>query len=78
VWRRDPDEEIRAAVWIALRADRYLAGTEVVPKVERGVVTLTGTVDDYLQIRYAWDDAWDTPGVIGVVDALEVREGAEG
>ena len=41
--------------------------------VDDQVVTLTGEVGDYLEDRYAWDDAWDTTGVRGVINNLTVR-----
>ena len=37
------------------------------------MVTLTGEVDDFMQARYAWDDAWESAGVRGVVNNLTVR-----
>jgi hypothetical protein len=41
--------------------------------VNDNVVTLKGEVDDYLEARYAWDDAWEARGVRGVVNQLTVR-----
>jgi hypothetical protein len=41
--------------------------------VEEGVVTLTGEVADFMEARYAWDDAWESPGVRGVVNNITVR-----
>jgi hypothetical protein len=67
------DDEIRAAVQQNLRIDRYLPSDGIDVEVEDGVVTLAGEVDDYLHARYAWDDAWDTRGVRGVLSRLEVR-----
>ena len=37
------------------------------------MVTLKGEVDDYLEARYAWDDAWEAAGVRGVLNQLTVR-----
>jgi hypothetical protein len=70
------DDEIRAAVEQNLRIDRYLPSEGIEVEVEDGVVTLLGEVSDYLHVRYAWDDAWDTRGVRGVLSRLEV--GADG
>ena len=42
-------------------------------EVEDGVVTLRGEVDDFMEARYAWDDAWETEGVRGVINHLTVR-----
>jgi len=36
-------------------------------------VTLTGDVGDFMEARYAWDDAWESPGVRGVINNLTVR-----
>jgi osmotically-inducible protein OsmY len=37
-------------------------------------VTITGTLPDYDEIRYATDDVWDVEGVLGVLSELTVRE----
>ena len=42
-------------------------------EVEDGIVTLRGEVDDFMEARYAWDDAWETEGVRGVLNHLTVR-----
>jgi len=67
------DMEIRFRVRRNLLADRWLEAGSIRVDVEDGVVTLSGEVGDYLEARYAWDDAWESSGVRGVVSRLEVR-----
>ncbi|HEX6747667.1 MAG TPA: BON domain-containing protein [Longimicrobium sp.] len=67
------DEEVREAVYRRMSADAWLDPERIDVQVEDGVVTLTGEVDDFLKARYAWDDAWETDGVRGVVNNLTVR-----
>lgn len=49
------------------------AGRYISVSVERGIVTLDGTVDTLLEKRIAGVLAWWTPGVRDVVNALEVQ-----
>lgn len=70
------DDELRDAVRESLARDSYLDAEALQVQVADGVVTLTGQVDDFLEARYAWDDAWETPGVRGVVNHLTVRTDA--
>jgi hypothetical protein len=67
------DDEIRDAVYGRMHADAWLEPDRIEVRVEDGVVTLTGEVDDFLKARYAWDDAWEADGVRGVVNNLTVR-----
>jgi hypothetical protein len=67
------DKEIRQAVRENLHQDRWLNPDRLQVEVSDGVVTLTGEVDDYLEARYAWDDAWETAGVRGVLNNLTIR-----
>jgi hypothetical protein len=53
--------------------DTWLDPRRIDVQVEDGVVTLTGEVDDYMEARYAWDDAWEADGVRGVINNLTVR-----
>lgn len=69
------DNDVRESVRENLFQDSYVDPIGIHVAVDDGVVTLTGTVDDYLEARYAWDDAWESPGVRGVINKLEVREG---
>jgi hypothetical protein len=67
------DEEIRQEVRARLYHDSWLDADSIEVEVEDGVVTLRGEVGDFLEARYAWDDAWETGGVRGVVNHLRVR-----
>ena len=67
------DDEVREAVHRRMAADAWLDPARIDVQVEDGVVTLTGEVDDYMEARYAWDDAWEANGVRGVINNLTVR-----
>ncbi|MDP9347950.1 MAG: BON domain-containing protein, partial [Gemmatimonadota bacterium] len=67
------DAEIRQEVRARLYHDSWLDADTIDVQVEDGVVTLRGEVGDFLEARYAWDDAWETEGVRGVVNNLRVR-----
>lgn len=67
------DEEIQQAVRQNLFQDNWVDAERIDVEVSDGVVTLTGEVDDFLEARYAWDDAWETSGVRGVVNHIHVR-----
>jgi hypothetical protein len=67
------DAQILEAVRRRLYEDVWLDVERIDVEVEDGVVTLRGEVDDFLEVRYAWDDAWETEGVRGVVTQLTVR-----
>jgi hypothetical protein len=69
----DDDEEIQQAVRQNLFQDNWVDAERIDVEVTDGVVTLTGEVDDFLEARYAWDDAWETNGVRGVVNHIHVR-----
>lgn len=67
------DEQILEMVRRRLFEDVWLDVDRIDVEVEDGIVTLRGEVDDFLEVRYAWDDAWETEGVRGVVTQLTVR-----
>jgi hypothetical protein len=67
------DDEMLQAVRQSLFQDNWVDAERIEVAVEDGVVTLKGEVDDFLEARYAWDDAWETPGVRGVVNHIHVR-----
>lgn len=71
------DDRLRGEVYRSLLRDGYLDAGVIDVNVDGGVVTLRGEVQDYMQARYAWDDAWDAPGVRGVVSRLTVAEGPD-
>lgn len=66
------DEEILHAVREHMYEDVWLDTEGIRISVEDGVVTLDGEVGDYLESRYAWDDAWESAGVRGVINNLRV------
>lgn len=67
------DEEIRGGVLATMEEDSWIISDQIEVTVEDGVVTLRGEVGDYMEARYAWDDAWETEGVRGVINHLTVR-----
>jgi hypothetical protein len=67
------DQEILLLVRGRLQQDAWLDPEKIQVEVEEGVVTLTGEVADFMEARYAWDDAWESPGVRGVVNNITVR-----
>ncbi len=67
------DDDVQEIVLQRMRNDAWLDPDRIEVQVEDGVVTLTGEVDDFLEARYAWDDAWEAEGVRGVVNNLTVR-----
>ncbi len=69
------DTDVLESVRENIFQDSYVDPHGIDVRVEDGVVTLSGFVHDYLEARYAWDDAWESPGVRGVINRLEVREG---
>ena len=71
-WDLD-DEEILDAVRRRLYEDVWVDIDRIDVEVEDGVVTLRGEVDDFMEARYAWDDALETEGVRGVLNQLTVR-----
>lgn len=71
--RRRPDEELREEVEEALFYDSWVDAEAISVEVEDGVVSLSGDLPSYEEVRYAIDDAWDVDGVRGVRSELRVR-----
>lgn len=71
--RRRPDDDVRKDVEDALFYDTWVDAEAITVAVKDGVVTLTGELPDYHEIRYATDDAWDVEGVRGVHCQLTVN-----
>jgi osmotically-inducible protein OsmY len=71
--RRD-DAELKEDVEDALFYDTWVDAEAIAVEVQDGVVTLSGALPSYEEIRYATDDAWDVDGVIGVRSELKLRE----
>jgi osmotically-inducible protein OsmY len=72
MWNK-PDAEVRKAVEAALVFDPRVFSFEPEVKVENGLVTLRGTVDNLKARRAAAQDAANTNGVRGVKNLLKVR-----
>lgn len=70
--RRRPDDDVRKDVEDALFYDTWVDAESITVQVKDGVVTLSGELPDYHEIRYATDDAWDVDGVRGVHCQLTV------
>lgn len=71
--RRD-DDELAEEVKDALFYDTWVDAEAISVDVKDGVVTLSGELPSYEEIRYATDDAWDVDGVVGVRSELKLRE----
>ena len=71
--RRRPDDDVRKEVEDALFYDTWVDAEAITVVVRDGVVTLSGELPDYHEIRYATDDAWDVEGVRGVHCQLTVN-----
>ncbi len=67
------DEDIKKDVVDELYWDDSVDASEVQVQVDRGEVTLTGTVPDYVAYQSAEDDAWVMPGVRYVRNDLIVK-----
>lgn len=71
--RRRDDAELRDEVKDALFYDTWVDAEAIDVAVDDGIVTLTGDLPSYEEIRYATDDAWDVDGVVGVRSELRLR-----
>lgn len=67
------DSEIQQEVLRELKWDTRVEETEVGVTVERGIVTLTGTVDSYAKKLAAQDAAHRVYGVLDVANDIQVR-----
>lgn len=67
------DDDVIESVRENLFQDSFVDPERIHVTASDGVVTLSGEVDDFLETRYAWDDAWESPGVRGVINDLTVR-----
>ncbi|HSQ20246.1 MAG TPA: BON domain-containing protein [Blastocatellia bacterium] len=67
------DSEIQQEVLHELKWDTRVEETEVGVTVERGIVTLTGTVDSYAKKLAAQDAAHRVYGVLDVANDMQVR-----
>jgi hypothetical protein len=69
---RKPDEELKGDVEQALFFDTWVDADAITVEVVDGVVTLTGELPSYDEVRFATDDACDVTGV-GRVERFEGR-----
>jgi osmotically-inducible protein OsmY len=67
------DSQIQLDVLEELRLDMRILATDVGVEVDKGVVTLTGTVSSYAKKVAAREAAHRVAGVLDVVDDLQVR-----
>jgi len=72
--RRRSDAELREEVEEALFYDTWVDAEAIEVEVKDGIVTLSGALPSYEEVRYATDDAWDVDGVLGVRSQLTVRQ----
>ncbi len=68
------DEQVADDVRNRLIWDSWVDADQVDIQVRDAIVTLTGEVDSNVEKRAAGDDAWDTPGVVDVINNLRVRQ----
>ncbi len=66
------DDEIRKDIESTLARNTFIDSSRINVRVDKGVVTLSGTVDDYLTYRTAQDIANFTSGVIDVQNDLVI------
>ena len=67
------DEEIAERVVRILGWDVEVPSQQIQVKVEKGMVTLTGTVSHYFQKKAAENDVRRLSGIIGIVNLIEVK-----
>jgi osmotically-inducible protein OsmY len=68
----ETDEDVRKDIVTTLARNTFIDADRVDVQVDGGVVTLTGTVDDYFAYRTAEDIAKFTSGVIDVHNSLVI------
>lgn len=69
----DNDDEIAEAVAIAFEKDPLVKSAQLNPSIADGVVVLNGTVASEEERQLALTDTWYIPGVIEVVDRLQLH-----
>lgn len=66
------NEELAASVMNVLVRDRMVDASDIAVNASDCRITLNGRVGSYAQKRAAEEDAWWTPGVVDVVNRLQV------
>lgn len=74
----DNDDEIAEAVTIAFEKDPLVQSDQLHPSIADGVVVLSGVVASEEERHLALTDTWYIPGVIEVVDRLQLHPRAPG
>lgn len=67
------DVEVQQNVVEALRADTRVEATNIGVEVDRGIVTLTGNVQDWAERTAAQEAAHRVPGVLDVANDIHVK-----
>jgi osmotically-inducible protein OsmY len=67
------DEKVKRDIVDQLYWDSRVDAANVSVTVDKGAVTLSGTVNNYAALQAAITDAWTTPGVASVENNLEVN-----
>ena len=75
VMRKKNDSEIKLQVLRELKWDSRIGWSEIGVEVREGVVTLTGTVNNYVKKLAAQEAAHRINGVLDVANEIEVRPG---
>ena len=76
--QRAADRDMAERVQVALSADRVLYSRHITVSSDGGVITLSGYVWTPEELVEAKEDAQGVPGVIKVVDRMEVDRGGVG
>jgi len=69
------DSEIEQQVLRSLALDSAISSREICIESQRGVVTLSGTVPSYRESSTIYSATSRAPGVCGVVNRIEVKDG---
>lgn len=67
------DETIQNAIYDALSYDPRIINADITIEVKKGLVTLTGIVENLQAKTTAEENTWNTTGVYNVVNLLKVR-----
>lgn len=70
---RKSDAEIKQAVVQELKWNTRVDETKIGVSVDRGVITLVGTVDHYAQVLSAEEAIQYLPGVRGITNEIQIR-----
>ncbi|HXE62703.1 MAG TPA: BON domain-containing protein [Bryobacteraceae bacterium] len=73
-----PDEDLARDIRHALRFDNDVPDERITLQVERGTVTLRGTVEAIVQKETAEADARRVRGVLGVINKIDVEPATAG